>query len=656
MGVMFTPYQIGVHTLKNRLVAVPVFTGYALPDGRVSDFLIEHYSSLAAGGVAMVVVANAAVSSDGFASRHNLRADRDEFIPGLARLARAIKRNGAAAALQLNHAGRFARADRPLLPTALGSGHLTFNIASLKAFMNFFPFERRFVLTQGFLQHLVAWNRPMTEQDRERVILEFGEAARRVCEAGFDMVELHGATGYLLNQFLSSFTHKPNRAGFDQRTAFPLQVVREVRKRVPAGFPVGFRILLREWVPGGIDLPEAIAFAKLLEREGIAYLSPSAGTYNSMFLPEIRKRTSRPGYLVDDTAELAGQVKTPVIVSGRILTPSIARKALQKRAGALIGLGRVLRTDPEWVLKAKEGKKVVVCVNCNGCLKRVVLERGFHCERWPAWARERVDLEQRLLTRGMFNGLWVVADEEDARRLKSSMGRMVPARHGISTAILFLATEENGAGITELTDEVVRWSDQMWHERGFKGGALSHLTMRVAPPMDDVLCRVVDEGGYGAIVIGRNSREPWRERFLYKQRGKVVVLLGFHPRWSEVLIPVDLSVSTLLVLRLLSHSLKLRNPDFHIDFVHVLQGSVADAMRRWDELTKILGWEKNFDLRLLPSGGNVAEVLLDEIRSKGYGTIVMGKRGLSRIKRMLLGSVSAAVLHGLEDQTLALVD
>ncbi len=653
--MIFTPYQIGRHTLKNRVVALPVFTGYALPNGQVSEFLIDHYSSLAATGVAMAVVANAAVSADGVASRHNLRADRDEFIPGLARLARAIRKNGALASLQLNHAGRFARTDRPLFPTALESSHLAFKISSLKEFMNFFPLERRFGLTQGFLQHLIAWNRPMTEQDKGRIIRDFGEAAVRACEAGFDMVELHGATGYLLTQFLSAFTHKPEPAGFDQRTAFPLRVVREVRKRVPGGFPIGFRILLREWVPGGIDLPEAIAFAKLLESEKVDYLSPSAGTYNSMFLPEVRKRMSRPGYLVDDTALLTGEVRTTAIVSGRILTPAIARRALQRRAAPLIGLGRVIRTDPEWLRKAREGMKVAVCVNCNVCLKRVVLDRGFHCERWPAWVRERVDLEQRLLTRDMFKGLWVVADGDDGRLLKSAMGRMIPARHGISTSILFLATDENGPGITKVRNDVVRWSGQMWRDRGFKGGALSHLTRRVETPMDDALCRVVDEGGYGAIMVGRNPLEPWRERFLYKQRGKVVGLVGPDPRWSEVLIPVDLSVSTLLVLRLLSHSL-LRNPAFHTDFVHVLQGSAADATRRWEELIKILGWDKQFELRLLPSGGDVAEILLDEIRTKRYGTIVMGKRGLSRIKRMLLGSVSAAVLHGLTDQTLVLID
>ncbi len=106
LSTIFTPFKIGSRTLKNRLVALPVFTGYAQPNGKVSPLLVEHYTRLARSGVAMVVVANAAVSPDGVSSIYNLRVDRDDFIPGLARMAQTIKRGGALACLQLNHAGR----------------------------------------------------------------------------------------------------------------------------------------------------------------------------------------------------------------------------------------------------------------------------------------------------------------------------------------------------------------------------------------------------------------------------------------------------------------------------------------------------------------------------------------------------------------------
>ena len=128
---IFSPLRLGSQQLKNRLVALPVYTGYAYPDARVSPQLIEHYTKLAQSGVAMVVVANAAVASDGDISTYNLRVDRDDHIPGLARLAKAIKQQGAIACLQLNHAGRFAKTEQPLLPSPTDSSNLAFNIEAL---------------------------------------------------------------------------------------------------------------------------------------------------------------------------------------------------------------------------------------------------------------------------------------------------------------------------------------------------------------------------------------------------------------------------------------------------------------------------------------------------------------------------------------------
>ncbi|MBU2498720.1 MAG: universal stress protein [Proteobacteria bacterium] len=656
--MIFSEFQLGPHTLKNRLIALPVFTGYALPDGQASDMLVDHYAHLAGTGVALVVVANAAVSVDGMASTYNLRADSPRFLPGLKRLARAIRKGGALACLQLNHAGRFAITDRPLQPSALDSAHLAFNIASLKEFMNFFPLERRFRLTHHFLQQLVAWNRAMTPEDRERTIENFGEAAAIAYQAGFDMVELHGATGYLLAQFLSPFTHSPHPDhgnDFETRVSFPLEVFREVKHRLPRGFPVGFRLLLREWVPEGIDLPEALTFAEMLSKEGVAYLSPSAGTYNSMFRPHVRKLTFRPGYLQKETAILRRKVGIPTVISGRVITPAIAERLLQEGVADLVGLGRPLRTDFQWIRKAQRGERVNLCINCNTCLKRVVLEQGFNCSRWPRWLQERTDLEHKLLGRGMFKGVWVVANVEDIEILRASMPLMVPARHGISATILFLITEENILTLEPVMDEVMNWGREMWKRRGYPGGELAFLVKRAEGALEEVLRTEVDQGGYGAVLMGRNPKEHWRERFLHKQRHKVVGLHGLHPHRTRVLVPVDLSPTTLLVMRYLAHSLAGK-PDFDLTFVHVLQGSEAEGMRRWGEMRKIVGWGEDFDLRLLPSEGAVAADLLREAQSGDYGTIVMGKRGLSGIKRRLLGSVSKAVLHGLTDQSIVLID
>ena len=394
--VIFSPLRVGPLELKNRLVALPVYTGYAHPGGRVSALLTDHYTRLADSGVAMVVVANAAVAPDGIGSTYNLRVDHDEFLPGLTELAAAIKGHGALACLQLNHAGRFAKTEQPLLPSPADSENLAFNITALKDFMNFFPFEKRFRLTRYFLKLFSTWRRAMTLEDCQKVVKQFGDAAFRAFQAGFDMIELHGANGYLLCQFLSAFTNKGTSVTggeFENRTAIPLAVIREVKQRLPANFPVGFRLLLEEWVPGGINLQEALTLAQILQDEGIAYLSATAGTYSSIFSAQSLKKMSKPAYMRDEVSRLTSQVTIPTIISGRITKPSLARTLINEGVADLIGLGRSLRADFDWVKKVKERreKEITYCINCNNCLKRVILDQGFNCSQWPRSLQESIN-------------------------------------------------------------------------------------------------------------------------------------------------------------------------------------------------------------------------------------------------------------------------
>ncbi|MEA2060563.1 MAG: hypothetical protein U9P10_08695 [Thermodesulfobacteriota bacterium] len=242
------------------------------------------------------------------------------------------------------HTG-FALLDAPLMPSPVPSFNLSFNLSSLRNFIDFFPLEKRFYLTRYLLQRLVNRQVPMTADDRKRVIHDFADAAARAAKAGFDMVELHGANGYLLSQFLSPFTHaSPPDASLspEERAAFPMAVIRAIRQNVPDTFPVGYRLMLREWVPDGIDLEQALAFVRHLEAEHISYLSVSAGTYKSIFSPDVYREMARPGYLGKDTAELTCRTTIPTIISGRIVTPLFAQCLLREKAADLIGLGRPL--------------------------------------------------------------------------------------------------------------------------------------------------------------------------------------------------------------------------------------------------------------------------------------------------------------------------
>lgn len=659
---IFSPFRLGLQQLKNRLVALPVFTGYAYPDGRVSPQLIEHYTNLAQSGVAMVVVANAAVSSDGVTSTYNLRVDKDEYIPGLARLAKAIKQHGAIACLQLNHAGRFAKTEHPLLPSPADSSNLAFNLEALKDFMNFFPLESRFKLTRNFLRQAKHWRRAMTAEDLERIVAKYGEAAVRAYCARFDMIELHGANGYLLCEFLSPFSNKIQHGfggSFQERAAFPLNVIKEIKRKVTFNFPIGFRLMIREWVPGGIDLPEAMIFGRLLEKEGIAYLSATEGTFNSIFFGDIIKKMAQPAYLRNDVAELNRVVNIPTIISGRIVKPALANGLLRERVADLIGLGRPLRADYNWIQKAKnQNQKIISCMNCNWCLKRVILEQGFSCRRWPKLIQQRTELNHQLLSRN-YKGLWVVSDCNDLNLFKASLPALLPDSHHypipISPTILFLQTENMSEISKKDREKFLEWCRNALNSLGFSGELMKHEVRSVKETFDKEIHTEIKRGNYGVVLIGGNRHQSWRERLLYKERRKVVALLGANGHQSKILVPVDLSMNTLLLLMFLRQSY-IGKKGFELDFMHVFAGPEEHPQKRWQNFIQIADLDGNIQLKQVPVNGSVSHTILECAKVENCGTIIMGQRGLSGIKRLLLGSVSSGVLRGLAGQSLFLVD
>ncbi len=352
---LFRPLTIeGLH-LKNRLTMAPLYLGYAAWGGKVSSLLLNHYRLMARSGVAMVVAENASIAPGGSGGGRTLRADHNRYLQQLGWLSDAIRGEGALSALQINHAGRFAGVKDPVAPSAVPA------------------FERT--------------PRALLRKEIKTLGKQFASAAWRVKEAGFDAVELHGGTGYLLAQFISPRTNQRDDAyggALENRVRFPLEVVKRVKDTV-GEMPVGYRFMADEWLPDGLHLEESRAAAKALEEAGVAYLSVMGGTYESFFLPEVVKRSQKPGYMTDLAGAIRNEVDIPVIAAGRISTPTLAESILEKGRADLIGLARMLWVDPDWVRKAREGRDaaIVKCSpKCNACMELVMQGKPAFCPKW----------------------------------------------------------------------------------------------------------------------------------------------------------------------------------------------------------------------------------------------------------------------------------
>ncbi|MCX5873881.1 MAG: NADH:flavin oxidoreductase [Deltaproteobacteria bacterium] len=355
-GKLFESFQIDGLKLKNRLIMAPLYLGYAGEGGSVSALLLKHYGLMARSGVALVVVENATIDYlRGGGSHRTIRSDTDDTIEGLQRLAETIKKEGALACLQINHAGRFAAVPNPVAPSAVD--------------------------TFGRIPTA------LTKEEIDEIEDSFVDAALRVRKAGFDMVELHGGTGYLLAQFLSPRTNKrldEYGGSFENRQRFALEVVSKVNNAV-SPFPVGYRFLADEWLPDGLKLEESVLFARSLASLGVAYLSVMGGTYESFFLPDILEKSAKPGYMVDLAATIKKEVDVPVIAAGLINNGELAERIVTQGKADLIGLARVLWTDPEWPQKVIQGREndILQCDSCNACTKLVMKGKPAFCARWP---------------------------------------------------------------------------------------------------------------------------------------------------------------------------------------------------------------------------------------------------------------------------------
>jgi len=366
MQHLFTPFRIKNIELKNRIVLPPLASFLIEKGGGITEKTVEHYRRRAAGGPAMVIMEACAVSPEGVVSPNQARIDDDWLLEGLSKIAEAIRSEGAVPAVQLHHAGR------QVSPKVIGRKPLAPGTLAC-------PFIRGEV-------------EPLSLEGIREIIGKFAEGAVRAREVGFELVEIHGAHGYLVNQFLSGYSN--NRTdeyggGIANRTRFAREIVAAIRDRLGPEFPISFKISAQEFVPGGLDVPESIDVLKMLVEVGIDAVQVSAGNDSTpewICQPMFMKKAC--------LAESAGQIRTalniPVMAVGRINDPWTAENLIDKELADLVCIGRGLMADPEMPIKAQQGRfeEIRTCIACNTCMQSIFKKGKLECLVNPSLGRE----------------------------------------------------------------------------------------------------------------------------------------------------------------------------------------------------------------------------------------------------------------------------
>jgi 2,4-dienoyl-CoA reductase-like NADH-dependent reductase (Old Yellow Enzyme family) len=368
-AALYQPGRIGTMQLRNRFVQAPIFTQFASTFGEVDDKLIEYHRARARGGVGLIITENTSIDWEvGRTAGHPMRIDHDRFIGGLSNLVDAVHGEGAKIAVQLHHTGRqnsqsnTERNEPPLAPTA------------------------------GITSAFGTPPRAIEADEIPGLIDQYVQGARRAVAAGFDAVELHGAHGYLLGQFLSPFTNKRTDewgGSLENRARFALEVVRAIRAQVGPDFPVLYRLSVMEPYEGGLALEDGLAFCEMLEPY-VDALDVSAGNYDTAMtlLPMVP-----PGSLVNYAKAVKKRVSIPVIGVGR-LTWLLDEMAQAVSQGELdfVALGRSGLADPDTVNKTRRGQPHSVrrCLAVNECISRWMFNgKGTQCVINPTLGQER---------------------------------------------------------------------------------------------------------------------------------------------------------------------------------------------------------------------------------------------------------------------------
>ena len=325
---IFKEFSLKNLKLKNRVVMAPMCMYEAEKDGLVNDFHYVHYANRALGGVSAIIVEASAVESRGRISDKDLGIWSDVHIQGLKKVSDGIKKYGAYAGIQLGHAGRKCSVESEVIlaPSAIA-----------------FSSEYKVPVEISMAQ-------------MEEVKISFREGAKRANEAGFDFIEIHGAHGYLLSEFLSPLSNKRDDkygGSIENRTRFIVEVIKEVKKVWPEDKAILLRVSAKDYQVNGNTKVEMAKIIDIVKKEGIDLVNVSTGGVVSDVSMNVY-----PGYQLPEAEYIKHKCNIPVIAGGLITTGDEGTQIIENDRADLIFLGRVLLREPYWVLNEAKKRNV----------------------------------------------------------------------------------------------------------------------------------------------------------------------------------------------------------------------------------------------------------------------------------------------------------
>ncbi|WP_435281338.1 FAD-dependent oxidoreductase [Streptomyces koelreuteriae] len=338
---LLTPLDLGFTTLPNRVLMGSMHVGLEEADGGF-ERMAAFYAARARGGVGLIVTGGIAPNDEGRPYEGGAKLTTEEEAERHRVITDAVHHAGGRIAMQILHFGRYAYHQDLVAPSPV------------QAPISPFP------------------PRELSDADIERTIDDYVRAARLARHAGYDGVEIMGSEGYLINEFIARHTNqRTDRWGgsYENRTRFPLEIVRRVREAVGEDFIVVYRLSMLDLVPGGSTLDEVITLAKAVEAAGATIINTGIGWHEAR-IPTIATSVPRGAYTWV-TKRLMGEVSVPLVTTNRINTPELAEELLAEGAADMVSMARPMLADPDFVIKAEAGRPEAIntCIGCNqACL------------------------------------------------------------------------------------------------------------------------------------------------------------------------------------------------------------------------------------------------------------------------------------------------